>query len=243
MAWPSLPGLRRRSIRRRRRFVCLRRTGRALSSLPEGFGPKDQEVFAPTDLIIQYTPQMLGAWRWGSPAILGLAVWARRRSINLVLLAHELYLRWDRRPDLALAAASLRLQLAALVRVANRVLVTMEMRVNEVARLARLVGVDRRAGVVRVGTAAMPLTKQSRPDRLRIGMFSTLASTKRFDVLLDCFRIVQARRPEAKELVILGDLGDSGGCQGTGVHFGDRGPSGPRADSPTRKAIPLRDCS
>ncbi len=165
------------------------------------------DAFAPTDLIIQYTPQMLGAWRWGSPAILGLAVWARRRGINVVLLAHELYLRWDRRPDLALAAASLRLQLAALVRVANRVLVTMEMRVSEVARLARLVGVDRRAGVVRVGTAAIPVTRQSRPGRLRIGMFSTLASTKRFDVLLECFRIVQARRPEA-ELVILGDLGD-----------------------------------
>jgi glycosyltransferase involved in cell wall biosynthesis len=170
------------------------------------------DAFAPTDLIIQYTPQMLGAWRWGSPATLWLAAWARRRKINLVLLAHELYLRWDRRPDLALAAASLRLQLATLMRMASHVLVTMEMRVAEVARLARIVGVNRRAGVVRIGTAAIPVTKQSTPGRLRIGMFSTLASTKRFDVLLECFRIVQARRPEA-ELVILGDLGDPGNAR------------------------------
>src|SRR5262245_13703970 len=33
---------------------------------------REMARFAPTDLIIQYTPQMFNAWRWGSPAVLGL---------------------------------------------------------------------------------------------------------------------------------------------------------------------------
>src|SRR4029079_15108123 len=43
---------------------------------------RELDRFAPTDLIIQYTPQMLNAWRWGSPAVLGLALDARRKAIK-----------------------------------------------------------------------------------------------------------------------------------------------------------------
>jgi glycosyltransferase involved in cell wall biosynthesis len=163
--------------------------------------------FAPTDLILQYTPQMLGAWRWGSPASLWLAAAARRRGVNVVLLAHELFLPWSKRPDLALGAAMLRLQLAALMKLVNRVIVTMQMRTDEIAGLANVIQLARPPGVVRVGAGALPVARNPRPGRFRIGMFSTLASTKRFDVLLDCFRIVLERKPEA-ELLILGDLGD-----------------------------------
>jgi glycosyltransferase involved in cell wall biosynthesis len=167
------------------------------------------EAFAPTDLILQYTPQMLGAWRLGSAATLWLAAAARKQGMNVVLLAHELFLPWKRRPDLALGAAALRVQMAAMMKVVHRVLVTMDMRTEELAPLVRLVRPERPVGVVRVGSGALPIPRRPRPGRLRLGMFSTLASTKRFDVLLDCFRIVHDQRPEA-ELVVLGDLGDSG---------------------------------
>ena len=62
------------------------------------------------------------------------------------------------------------------------------------------------AGVARVGANALPVARVRRPGRLRVGVFSTLASTKRFDVVLDSFRLLHARHPEA-ELVLLGDFG------------------------------------
>jgi glycosyltransferase involved in cell wall biosynthesis len=163
-------------------------------------------AFAPTDLIIQYTPHMLGAWRLGSPAMLWLAEAARRRRINVVLLAHELFLPWGRRPDLALGAAMARAQLAAMMKLSDRVLVTMETRLAEIAWLAQAVRLRRPAGVVRVGANALPVARVRRPGRLRVGVFSTLANTKRFDVVLDSFRLLLARHPEA-ELVLLGDFG------------------------------------
>jgi glycosyltransferase involved in cell wall biosynthesis len=49
----------------------------------------------------------------------------------------------------------------------------------------------------------------ARPGRLRLGLFSTLANTKRFDVALEAFAAVHARHPHA-ELVLLGDLGQPG---------------------------------
>jgi glycosyltransferase involved in cell wall biosynthesis len=151
---------------------------------------------------------MLGAWRLGSAATFWLAAAARRQGMNVVLLAHELFLPWKKRPDLALGAAALRVQMAAMMKIAHHVLVTMDMRTEELAPLARVVRPEHPVGVVRVGSGAQPIPRRLRPGRLRLGMFSTLASTKRFDVLLDCFRIVQQRRPEA-ELLVLGDLGDA----------------------------------
>jgi glycosyltransferase involved in cell wall biosynthesis len=170
---------------------------------------KEIEAFAPTDVVIHYTAQMFGASRFGSPATLYLAQAARRAGVNTVLLAHELYLPFGRRPDLIVGPALLRAQLALLMRLCHRVLVTMEMRIDELAPLARAVGVSRRAGVVRVGTAALPLPRVPVPGRLRLGLFSTLANTKRFDVVLEGFEAVRARHPHA-ELVLIGDLGGAG---------------------------------
>jgi glycosyltransferase involved in cell wall biosynthesis len=164
------------------------------------------EAFAPTDLVLQYTPQMLGASRFGSPATLWLARWGRRAGLNVVLVAHELFLPWRRRLDLVAGAALMRAQLALLLRAVDHAMVTMEMRLAEVRPLARLVGVSRPTGVVRIGTAALPVARARRPGRLRLGVFSTLASTKRFDVVLEAFGLVHARHPLA-ELVLLGDLG------------------------------------
>ena len=163
-------------------------------------------AFAPTDLMIQYTPQMFGAWRLGSPAIVWLAQWARRAGMNVVLLAHEMFLPWNRRPDLALGAALMRVQFAALMKSVHRVLVTVDRRAMEIEKLVGLVGVDPYPGVVRIGTAALPLSRSAGSGALRMGVFSTLAADKRFDVVLDCFAVVSARQPKA-ELVILGDLG------------------------------------
>jgi glycosyltransferase involved in cell wall biosynthesis len=162
--------------------------------------------FEATDMIIQYTPNMLGAWRFGSPATIWLAAAARLAGVNVILLAHELFLPWRHRPDLALGALTLRGQFAAMMKLSHRVAVTMENRLAEIAWLAALVGMKRTAGVVRVGSNALPIARVRRPGRLRLGVFSTLASTKRFDVVLDCFALVHARHPQA-ELVLLGDFG------------------------------------
>ena len=99
------------------------------------------------------------------------------------------------------------LQLAAVLTAAHRLLVTVERRAHQVSALAGAVGRGDRIGVVRVGPGALPVKKVARAGRrLRLGTFSTFGRDKRFDALLDCFRIVHARRPDA-ELVILGDLG------------------------------------
>jgi glycosyltransferase involved in cell wall biosynthesis len=171
---------------------------------------REIQAFAPTDLVLQYTPQMLGASRFGSPATLWLAQQARRAGMKVALLAHELYLPFrGRRLDLLAGAALMRAQLVGLMRIVDRVIVTMQMRVGEIAPLGRLAGVKRGAGVVRIGTAALPLSRVRRPGRLRLGVFSTLANTKRFDVALEAFAAVHARHPQA-ELVLLGDLGQPG---------------------------------
>jgi glycosyltransferase involved in cell wall biosynthesis len=164
------------------------------------------EAFAPTDVVLQYTPQMFGATRFGSPASVWLAHAARRMGCKVVVLAHELFLPWSKRPDVTLGAALMHLQLAAVLTAAHRLLVTVERRAHQVRALAGAVGRRDRIGVVRVGPGALPIKKAARAGRLRLGTFSTFGRDKRFDALLDCFRIVHARRPDA-ELVILGDLG------------------------------------
>jgi glycosyltransferase involved in cell wall biosynthesis len=166
------------------------------------------DEFRPTHLVIQYTPQMLGAWRWGSSAIPWLSATARRHGTKVIVLAHELFLPWSRRPDLVAGAALLRAQLIALLAVVDRFIVTMEMRVDEVAPYVRIARHPAPVGVVRIGSNALPRPRKIQPGRLRLGVFSTLASTKRFDVVLDCFAVVQKRVPHA-ELVLLGDLADT----------------------------------
>lgn len=165
--------------------------------------------FAPTDLIIQYTPQMFDAWRWGSAATLWLAMEARRKGINVVVLAHELFLSWSARPDLAVGAALLRAQFATLAKLAHRLLVTVDARALRVAGWLRAAGVKPMVGVVRVGSPAAPVARSVSANGLRLGTFSTLGIGKRFDVVLDCFRLVLAQRPRA-QLTLLGDVGQPG---------------------------------
>ena len=171
---------------------------------------RELDRYGPTDLIIQYTPQMFNAWRWGSAAVVGLALDARRKGVNVTVLAHELFLSWQRRPDLALGAALLRAQFAALATVAHRLFVTVEARANYVAGWLRAARIKSDLGVIRIGSAALPVPRRPRSGGLHLGMFSTLAFGKRMDVVLECFRIVAARRPDAR-LTLLGDLTGSGG--------------------------------
>jgi len=170
---------------------------------------RELERFAPTDLIIQYTPQMFDAWRWGSAATLWLALEARRKRVNVVVLAHELFLSWSTRPDLAVGAALLRAQFATIAKLADHVLVTVDARAHRVAGWLRAAGVKPTVGVVRVGSPAVPVARSAPPADLHLGTFSTLGVGKRFDVVLDCFKLVLAQRPGA-QLTLLGDFGQPG---------------------------------
>ena len=63
--------------------------------------------------------------------------------------------------------------------------------------------------MLRVGANALPVTPQLRgtaEGRVRLGIFSTAAVGKRFDVALDCFARI-AREFPAAELVLIGDFG------------------------------------
>lgn len=166
----------------------------------------------PTDVVVQYTAQMWDAWRFGSPAVPLLAASARRGGARVTLIAHEPFVPWARRPDLALAAATQRLHMAALLAAAHRSFVTTGTRVPYVEPLSRLVGAPA-PGVIRVGANALPVERPARapspsPSGPRLGIFSTAATGKRFDVVLDAFAAVSAARPGA-ELVLIGDLGAS----------------------------------
>jgi glycosyltransferase involved in cell wall biosynthesis len=172
---------------------------------------QELDRFAPTDLLIQYTPQMFNAWRWGSAAVVGLALDARRKGVNVTVLAHEMFLSWQRRPDLAVAAALLRVQFAALAAAAHRLFVTVEARVKYVAGWMRAARIKSEIGVIRIGSAALPVERQPRSGGLHLGMFSTLAFGKRMDVVLECFKIVAQQRSDAR-LTLLGDLTSHGGA-------------------------------
>src|SRR5258708_3459085 len=80
-------------------------------------------AYDPTDLVLQYTPQMFAAWRWGSPATAWLALAERRRGSKVTLLAHELFLPWRARPDLAAGALLLRAQMVTVLAAVDRALV------------------------------------------------------------------------------------------------------------------------
>jgi glycosyltransferase involved in cell wall biosynthesis len=164
-------------------------------------------TYRPTDVLLQYTAQMWDAWRFGSPATIALAVQARRAGARVSLVAHELYVGYRARPDLAVAAAAQRLQLAPLLALCHRVFVTTETRADAIAAACQLLGA-RAPGIVRVGPNAMP-GERRRPraaESPRLGIFSTAAFGKRFDVVLDAFAQIARAYPGA-ELVLIGDLG------------------------------------
>jgi glycosyltransferase involved in cell wall biosynthesis len=135
-----------------------------------------------------------------------LASDARSAGARVTLIAHELFEPWLLRPDLMLAALTQRLQFAALLRNCDHVFVTTETRASQIALTCHLLRLPA-PGVVRVGANALPV----RCDRgvkggARLGVFSTAAVGKRFDVVLGAFSLVARELPSA-ELVIMGDLG------------------------------------
>jgi hypothetical protein len=166
------------------------------------------EAFRPTDVLVQFSPQMWGTSRFGSLALPWLVTQARRRGARVVLIAHEPFIPVGRRPDLLLGAALQRLQMAALVRACDRVFVTTGNRVPMLGQISGLVGAPA-PGVIRVGANALPVPRTSARDaaRPRLGVFSTAAVGKRFDVVLDAFDRIVREVPGA-ELVLIGDLGD-----------------------------------
>ncbi len=157
------------------------------------------------DVIVQYTPQMLGAWRFGSTAIPSLVGALRSRGTVVTLLAHELCLPWGARPDLLASAVSQRLQLVACARNASRFAVTTGTRASVVEGWFRFVPRAPPVRVVRVGSNANPIPWSPSPQSLRVGTFSTLANGKRYDVVLDAFARVAREVPEA-QLWLLGDM-------------------------------------
>ena len=165
-------------------------------------------AYRPTDVVLQYTSQMWGAWRFGSPALVWLAARLRRTGARVTVIAHELYVPWQTRPDLAVAAALQRLQFSALLKGSDRIFVTTSTRALNLAPLCRLLGVSE-PKVIRVGPNALPMGRPAARDSEafpQIGLFSTAAVGKRFDVVLDAFSRISAEFPQA-ELVLLGDLG------------------------------------
>jgi len=168
------------------------------------------ERFRPTEIVLQYTSQMWDTWRFGSPATTLLLRRLRATGARLTVIAHELSVPWRSRPDLFLGALLQRVQLAAMVRQCERLFVTTGTRAALIAPLCRLAGAPG-PQVIRIGSNALPVKRRIRDAALasrapRIGLFSTAAIGKRYDVVLDAFARITAEVPQA-ELVLMGDLG------------------------------------
>lgn len=157
------------------------------------------------DVIVQYTPQMLGASRFGSIAIPRLVRALRSRGRVVTFLAHEMSVPWATRPDLFASAATQRLQLAACARNVSRFAVTTGTRVSLVERWFRFVPRAPSVRLVPIGSPVTPVPWSPSSHGFRIGTFSTLAAGKRFDVVLDAFARI-AREVSAAELWLLGDM-------------------------------------
>ncbi len=157
------------------------------------------------DVIVQYTPQMLGARRFGSMAIPRLLRALRSRGATVTVVAHELCLPWGARPDLLASAATQRIQLAECARNASRFAVTTVTRLSLAKRWFRLVPGTPPVRLVPIGSPIEPVPWNPSPHGFRIGTFSTLAVGKRFDVVLDAFAGIAREVPDA-ELWLLGDM-------------------------------------
>jgi glycosyltransferase involved in cell wall biosynthesis len=159
-----------------------------------------------THMILQYVPQIWGASRFGTPAAVWLASAVRRAGIKVIVIVHELFLELGPRPDWIVSAALHRAQIMGVARASDRLFVTTGTRVEALMPFWRAARVPGRPGVVRIGPGALPLPRIRRPGRARLGLFSTLAGNKRFDLVLGAFEQIWRRRPES-ELVVIGDLG------------------------------------
>lgn len=162
-------------------------------------------AFRPTDVLIQYTAQMWDAWRFGTFAPAFVAWQARRAGARVSLFAHELFFSFGTRPDVAIAAAAHRLELGALIALCDSVYVTTGTRAESIREACRWLGA-RPPGIMRVGANALPVERRRPPGAPRLGIFSTAAAGKRFDVVLEAFERVVRELPDA-ELVLIGALG------------------------------------
>jgi glycosyltransferase involved in cell wall biosynthesis len=128
----------------------------------------------------------------------------------VTLIVHEPFTPWYARPDLALGAALLRLQLGAVLRSCAHVFVTTGSRYrlleNAMAALSPRRGYD----IMRIGPNALPIARTPSASGHRVGLFSTLAVGKRFDVVIEAFEAIARVYPDA-ELKLIGDLGRAGG--------------------------------
>lgn len=162
-------------------------------------------AFDPSDVVIQYVPHMLWASQLGSPAIPILMAEMRHRA-RVATIFHELYRPWSWRPDLALGAVLQRLQFGATLGGCDRIFVTTVDRKRKLESMLRSAGRERLVELLFVGANASPVARRSHPGSRRLGIFSTLARWRRFDVMIDAFEIVHRRHPDT-ELVLIGDLG------------------------------------
>ncbi len=150
------------------------------------------------DVIIQYTPQMLGASRFGSTAIPRLVRALRSRRATVTVVAHELYLPWAARPDLLASAVTQRLQLAACARKVSRFAVITGTRISLVEGWFRFVPRAPPIRLVPIGPPVVSVPWSPSPQGCRVGTFSTLAAGKRFDVVLDEFARIVREVPSAE---------------------------------------------
>jgi glycosyltransferase involved in cell wall biosynthesis len=167
--------------------------------------------------ILQYTANMWGAGRLGSPALPLLAATLRRRGVDVTLVAHELFTPFLPRPDLIAGAALHRAQIALVAAAAHRTFVTTETRVEELLPFWRAVGRAGRPGVSRIASPVPAVPRKLQRGRRRLGVFSTLAMTKRFDVVLAAFEQVFRRHPDS-ELVLIGDIGSISDARVRAIH-------------------------
>ncbi len=162
-----------------------------------------------SDVVIQYAGHMWGASRFGSPALALLAARLQRAGLRVTLVAHELYTSWRGRPDLALGSLASRLQLATIMRSCAQIFTTTETRRRLIAPAAMSLAPARPVGVLRVGSSALPNPRLASGGRCRVGLFSTLAFGKQFDVVVGAFEIIQRAYPAAT-LLLIGDFGPPG---------------------------------
>lgn len=157
------------------------------------------------EVVVQYTPQMFDAVRFGSPAIPWLIRALCKRGMAVTLMAHELYVPWSLRPDLLAAAVMQRVQLAACARRTTKLAVTTGTRMALLEDWLRFLPGSAPLRLVRVGANVEPRAWAPMREGFRMGTFSTLSVGRRLDIVLDAFGRIVREVPEA-ELWLLGDL-------------------------------------
>jgi glycosyltransferase involved in cell wall biosynthesis len=119
---------------------------------------------------------------------------------------HELYTPLKKRPDLALGAGLMRVQVGALMRSAKALFVTTGSRYRAIETAASFIAPARPLEILPICPNALPVPARRPPGRHRLGLFSTLAVGKSFDAVIDAFDEVVRTHADA-ELVLIGDLG------------------------------------